>query len=133
MPSRATVRRRARACTANLLPRALLRRWLKRAARAAGEDAKWCYENFLNFRTMRSADSVRQQLSRIMVRLQVPMLSTEFTSKDYYINIRKAIAAGFFMQVAHLERAGTYLTVKDNQVRGRRALLHASACARCHC
>jgi len=32
--------------------------------------------------------------------------------------------AGFFMQVAHLERSGHYLTIKDNQV----VALHPSAC-----
>jgi hypothetical protein len=26
--------------------------------------------------------------------------STEFTSKDYYLNIRKALLQGFFMQVS---------------------------------
>ena len=28
----------------------------------------------------------------------------------------KALASGFFMQVAHLQRAGHYTTVKDNKV-----------------
>ncbi|KAM9314844.1 ATP-dependent RNA helicase DHX15-like [Pholidichthys leucotaenia] len=63
-----------------------------------------------------SADNVRQQLSRIMDRFNLPRRSTEFTSRDYYINIRRALCTGFFMQVAHLERTGHYLTVKDNQV-----------------
>lgn len=43
-------------------------------------------------------------------------ISTDFKSKDYYLNIRKALVAGFFMQVAHLERNGHYVTVKDNQL-----------------
>ena len=51
-----------------------------------------------------------------MTRLDLPLVSTEFSSKDYYPNIRKCIVAGMFMQVAHLERTGHYLTVKDNQV-----------------
>ena len=42
--------------------------------------------------------------------------TTSFESPKYYPNIRKAMAAGFFMQVAHLERSGHYLTIKDNQV-----------------
>ncbi|KAI1887816.1 hypothetical protein AGOR_G00194250 [Albula goreensis] len=58
------------------------------------ESAQWCYDNFVNYRS----------------------LITEFTSRDYYINIRRALVTGFFMQVAHLERTGHYLTVKDNQV-----------------
>lgn len=43
-------------------------------------------------------------------------LSTDFKSREYYVNIRKCLTAGYFMQVAHLENTGHYLTVKDNQV-----------------
>jgi len=80
------------------------------------EDKQWCYDNFINYRSMQSADSVRQQLERVYNRFELPLNTTDFTSKDYYSNIRKAVIAGFFMQVAHLERTGHYLTVKDNQV-----------------
>uniref|UniRef100_A0A8C1QEJ2 RNA helicase n=1 Tax=Cyprinus carpio TaxID=7962 RepID=A0A8C1QEJ2_CYPCA len=80
------------------------------------ESVQWCYDNFVNYRSLMSADNVRQQLSRIMDRFNLPRRSTEFTSRDYYINIRRALVTGFFMQVAHLERTGHYLTVKDNQV-----------------
>ena len=81
-----------------------------------GEDSSWCYENFINQRTLKAADNVRQQLVRIMARFNLKLCSTDFNSRDYYINIRKAMLAGYFMQVAHLERTGHYLTVKDNQV-----------------
>uniref|UniRef100_A0A669DE60 ATP-dependent RNA helicase DHX15 n=1 Tax=Oreochromis niloticus TaxID=8128 RepID=A0A669DE60_ORENI len=80
------------------------------------ESTQWCYDNFVNYRSLMSADNVRQQLSRIMDRFSLPRRSTEFSSRDYYINIRRALVTGFFMQVAHLERTGHYLTVKDNQV-----------------
>jgi pre-mRNA-splicing factor ATP-dependent RNA helicase DHX15/PRP43 len=86
--------------------------------------SNWCYQNFLNYRSLKSADSVREQLSRIMVKLRVPLVSTDFADRAYYENIRKAIVEGFFMQVAHLERTGHYLTVKDMQVVG----LHPSCC-----
>lgn len=80
------------------------------------EDPQWCYENFVNQRALKSADNVRQQLARIMARFNLKLCSTDFNSRDYYVNIRKAMLAGYFMQVAHLERTGHYLTVKDNQV-----------------
>lgn len=80
------------------------------------EDSNWCYENFVNHRSMKSADNVRQQLARIMKRLNLDLVSTEFTSRDYYTNIRKCLVDGFFMKVAHLIKNGNYLTVKDNQV-----------------
>ncbi|KAK7110190.1 hypothetical protein V1264_014108 [Littorina saxatilis] len=80
------------------------------------EDPQWCYDNFINYRSLKSADNVRQQLARIMDRFNLKRSSTEFTSRDYYLNIRRALVNGFFMQIAHLERTGHYLTVKDNQV-----------------
>lgn len=89
------------------------------AYKANGEDQKWCFENYLNARTLKSADSVREQLKRIMVRVKVPLNSTEFIEQDkgrqYYDAIRKALTSGFFMQVAYLEQSGLYLTLKDNQ------------------
>ncbi len=36
---------------------------------------------------------------RICTRLQVKLCSTDFNSRDYYTNIRKALVAGYFMQV----------------------------------
>lgn len=94
------------------------------SAQTGNEDPQWCYENFINYRSLKSADNVRQQLARIMDRFNLKRTSTEFTSKDYYINIRKALVEGFFMQVAHLERTGHYLTIKDNQI----VQLHPSTC-----
>jgi hypothetical protein len=82
----------------------------------AGEDPQWCYENFINSRALKSADNVRQQLVRIMTRFNLKMCSTDFNSREYYVNIRKTLLSCYFMQVAHLERTGHYLTVKDNQV-----------------
>jgi pre-mRNA-splicing factor ATP-dependent RNA helicase DHX15/PRP43 len=89
-----------------------------------GEDSDWCYQNFLNQRSLKSADNVRSQLGRICSRLGVQLVSTDFNSKEYYVNIRKALVSGYFMQVAHLERKGNYLTVKDNQA----VFLHPSTC-----
>jgi len=88
------------------------------------EEYSWCHENFVNYRNLKAAENVRVQLSRIMKRLNLPLVSTEFTSKDYYVNIRRALTAGYFMQAAHLEKTGHYLTIKDNQV----VALHPSTC-----
>ncbi|GFP85843.1 probable pre-mRNA-splicing factor ATP-dependent RNA helicase [Phtheirospermum japonicum] len=88
------------------------------------EDPQWCYENFINQRALKSAANVRQQLARIMARFNLRLCSMDFNSRDYYVNIRKAMLAGYFMQVAHSERTGHYLTVKDNQT----VHLHPSSC-----
>lgn len=112
------------------------------------ESPDWAWDNFVNQRSIKSADNVRSQLARICQRLNVKLCSNDFRSPDYYPNIRKAILAGYFMQVsghgprcrsplhpslssgpcstqvAHLERSGHYLTVKDTQV----VYLHPSCC-----
>ncbi|CAH8363933.1 unnamed protein product [Eruca vesicaria subsp. sativa] len=80
------------------------------------EDSNWCYENFINYKAMKSAENVREQLVRIMSKFNLKMCSTDFNSRDYYINIRKALLAGYFMQVAHLDGSGHYLTAKDDKM-----------------
>jgi pre-mRNA-splicing factor ATP-dependent RNA helicase DHX15/PRP43 len=45
------------------------------------------------------------------------LCSTAWEDKNYWINIRKALTCGFFMQVAHKEgEKNAYSTIKDNQV-----------------
>ncbi|KAL3698668.1 hypothetical protein R1sor_012744 [Riccia sorocarpa] len=88
------------------------------------EDPSWCCENFLNIRALQSAANVRSQLLGIMNRHNLKISSTQFTHPNYYPNIRKAIVTGYFMQVAHLEQSGHYLTVKDNLM----VHLHPSTC-----
>ncbi|KAI4257684.1 MAG: hypothetical protein L6R42_005505 [Xanthoria sp. 1 TBL-2021] len=84
---------------------------------------RWCHDHFLSLRALQSADNVRLQLKRIMESREVELVSTPFEDKKYYENIRRALVAGFFMQVA-MKDAGskTYVTVKDNQ----NVLLHPS-------
>jgi pre-mRNA-splicing factor ATP-dependent RNA helicase DHX15/PRP43 len=81
-------------------------------------DAKnWCWNNYLNHRSLAHADNVRTQLKRNMEKWNLPLVSTAFEDKNYWNNIRQALACGFFMQVAHKEgEKGSYSTIKDNQV-----------------
>lgn len=81
-------------------------------------DAKnWCWQNFLNQRSLAQADNVRTQLKRSMEKFDLELVSTAWEDKNYWNNIRQALTCGFFMQVAHKEgERGSYLTVKDNQV-----------------
>lgn len=85
---------------------------------------QWCHDHFLSLRSLQSADNVRMQLLRIMEREEIEMISTPFDDKKYYENIRRALCAGFFMQVAKKETQGksVYTTIKDNQS----VLLHPS-------
>jgi len=94
------------------------------AYKESGDSRDWCYDNFLNYRTLQSADAVREQLARQMRKMGLEVVSGNIADPDYYLNIRKCIAAGFFMQVAHLQKQGHYLTAKDNQV----VAIHPSSC-----
>lgn len=86
------------------------------AFKQAGGSRDWCYDNFINYRSMQSAENVREQLARIMRKLSFPLNSTDFSDSEYYNNIRRCLISGLFMQVAHLQKQGHYLTVKDQQV-----------------
>ncbi|KAF2483032.1 P-loop containing nucleoside triphosphate hydrolase protein [Neohortaea acidophila] len=89
---------------------------------AAQENQKqWCHDHFLSFRALQQADNVRLQLKRIMEREELELVSTPFEDRKYYENIRRALVAGFFMQVAKKDNK-IYVTVKDNQ----NVLLHPS-------
>jgi len=65
---------------------------------------------------MKSADDIREQLKQILLRNNIKLLSVDIDSAYYSSQIRKAILAGFFTQVAHLQKSGNYMVVKDNQV-----------------
>ena len=86
------------------------------AYKQAGDSKDWCYDNFINYRSIQAAESIREQLARIMKKLSLPLVSTDFSSPEYYNSIRKCLTGGLFMQVAHLQKQGHYLTCKDNQV-----------------
>lgn len=92
---------------------------------AQSNTRQWCHDHFLSLRALQSADNVRQQLQRIMERQEIDLISTPFEDKKYYENIRRALVAGFFMQVAKKESQGKnlYRTVKDNN---EAVLLHPS-------
>ncbi|PGH33621.1 pre-mRNA-splicing factor ATP-dependent RNA helicase PRP43 [[Emmonsia] crescens] len=93
---------------------------------AQADPRQWCHDHFLSLRALQSADNVRQQLQRIMEREEIELVSTPFEDKKYYENIRRALVAGFFMQVAKKESQGKnlYRTVKDNN---EPVLLHPSS------
>ncbi|CAB4257231.1 similar to Saccharomyces cerevisiae YGL120C PRP43 RNA helicase in the DEAH-box family [Maudiozyma barnettii] len=84
---------------------------------------KWCRDHYLNYRSLASADNIRAQLERLMIRHNLDLNTTDYESPKYFDNIRKALASGFFMQVAKKRSSGKgYITVKDNQD----VLLHPS-------
>lgn len=93
-----------------------------KSPQAQDNPKQWCHDHFLSLRALQSADNVRMQLKRIMESREVELVSTPFEDKKYYENIRRALVAGFFMQVAMKDSTKTYVTIKDNQ----NVLLHPS-------
>lgn len=63
------------------------------------ENQDWCYQNYLNYRSLKAADDVREQLKQIAIKQGVKLVSTDYNSPLYYENIKKCIIAGYFMQV----------------------------------
>uniref|UniRef100_A0A3P8U334 RNA helicase n=1 Tax=Amphiprion percula TaxID=161767 RepID=A0A3P8U334_AMPPE len=76
----------------------------------SGYSTQWCYENFIQFRSMRRARDVRDQLEGLMDRIEVEVVSSQGDS----IPIRKAVTAGYFYHTARLSKGG-YKTVKHQQ------------------
>lgn len=96
----------------------LLNAYATYAAIPKAEKKQWCWDNFINDRSMQSADNVRKQLIGIMNKLQLPIVSTDRRGNGSfdYTNVRLALTSGMFMQVAFKQKQGNYLTVKDNQI-----------------
>lgn len=72
---------------------------------------QWCYENFIQYRSMKRARDVREQLANLMQRVEIEMVS----GIDETMNIRKAMTAGYFYHIAKLSKSGNYKTIKHNQ------------------
>ena len=81
------------------------------------ERRDWCWNNFINDRSISSAESVKKQLKGIMRRLDIPLVTCRGANGSFDTNaIRMALTNAMYMQTAYLQRAGNYLTVKDNQI-----------------
>ena len=84
----------------------------------SGCSSQWCWDNYINHRSISQAGNVRQQLEGIMRKLDLPLLSNPSHLPRYYTAVKQALTAAMFMQVAYRQRSGGYLTIKDNQAVG---------------
>ncbi|KAM4854487.1 LOW QUALITY PROTEIN: pre-mRNA-splicing factor ATP-dependent RNA helicase DHX16-like [Thomomys bottae] len=73
----------------------------------SGYSSQWCYENFVQFRSMRRARDVWKQLEGLLERVEVGLSSCQ----GDYIRVLKAITSGYFYHIAWLTPTG-YPTVK---------------------
>uniref|UniRef100_A0A672TZX4 RNA helicase n=1 Tax=Strigops habroptila TaxID=2489341 RepID=A0A672TZX4_STRHB len=74
---------------------------------SSGHSLQWCYEHFVQARSLRRARDVREQLEGLMERVEISPASCGADCGP----VRKAITAGFFYHTARLTRGG-YRTVK---------------------
>ncbi|KAK0481843.1 P-loop containing nucleoside triphosphate hydrolase protein [Armillaria novae-zelandiae] len=87
--------------------------------KAANFSNPWCYENFIQARSMRRAQDVRKQLLGIMDRYKHDILSA---GRDYN-TVRRAIASGFFRNAAKKDPQEGYKTL----VEGTPVYIHPSS------
>ncbi|CAH8560442.1 unnamed protein product [Dicrocoelium dendriticum] len=69
---------------------------------------QWCYEHFIQPRTLKRARDIRDQFIGLLERVEIPLRS----NPEDHVNIRKAITAGFFYHTARFTGNG-YKTVKQ--------------------
>ncbi|XP_051838648.1 putative pre-mRNA-splicing factor ATP-dependent RNA helicase DHX32 [Antechinus flavipes] len=86
---------------------------------------KWCADHFLSLPALRMAESIRDELLDIVKRIELPYSEPAFGSKENTLNIKKALIAGYFMQIARdVDGSGNYLMLTHKQV----AQLHPLSC-----
>ncbi|CAL0322358.1 unnamed protein product [Lupinus luteus] len=71
----------------------------------------WCFENFVQSRSLRRAQDVRKQLLTIMDKYKLDVLS----AGKNFTKIRKAITAGFFFHAGRKDPQEGYRTLVENQ------------------
>uniref|UniRef100_A0A6B2EC10 RNA helicase n=1 Tax=Phlebotomus kandelakii TaxID=1109342 RepID=A0A6B2EC10_9DIPT len=72
----------------------------------------WCYENFVQIRTLKRAQDVRKQLLGIMDRHKLDVVSAGKNT----VRVQKAICSGFFRNAAKKDPQEGYRTLVDSQV-----------------
>ncbi|TSO67478.1 ATP-dependent RNA helicase DQX1 [Bagarius yarrelli] len=78
---------------------------------------RWCEQHFLSFSALQMADAVRSELTEVLKRLELPVSCPAFGGKTNTLNIKMALIAGFFMQVARdIDGTGNYFILTHKHV-----------------
>ena len=84
------------------------------------KESKWCRDNFLNYKSMSRAVSVRAQLKRYLERFGIDVDETLAANKradDVSAKgeqIRKCLTAGYFAHAARMQPDGTFRTINGS-------------------
>ena len=74
--------------------------------------SQWCFEMFVQLRSMRKARDVREQLENLCDRVEI---DKELSTPDDMDAVIKSITAGFFYNTAKLGKSGEYQTLKQHR------------------
>merc|ERR1719454_2146222 len=80
---------------------------------------QWCFENYLQYRSMKRARDVRDQLENLADRAEIEIT----TCGEDTVPVRKAFTAGFFFHTARLGKGG-YKTLRHQQA----VAVHPNSC-----
>ncbi|XP_056147915.1 putative pre-mRNA-splicing factor ATP-dependent RNA helicase DHX32 isoform X2 [Lampris incognitus] len=78
---------------------------------------KWCQDYYLSHTSLLMADARRTELTNILQRIELPLSMPAFGSRSNTLNIKRALLAGFFMQVARdVDGSGNYFILNHKHV-----------------
>ena len=84
------------------------------------KESKWCRDNFLNYKSMSRAVSIRAQLKRYLERFGIDVdetLAAKRRADDVSAKgeqIRKCLTAGYFAHAARMQPDGTFRTINGS-------------------
>jgi len=84
------------------------------------KDSKWCRDNYLNYKSMTRAVSIRAQLKRYLERFGINVDESLASNKTAHgvsnigEQIRKCLTAGYFAHAARMQADGTFKTVNGS-------------------
>ncbi|XP_041671468.1 DEAD/H (Asp-Glu-Ala-Asp/His) box polypeptide 32a [Cheilinus undulatus] len=86
---------------------------------------KWCQDYFLDHSALKTAEAVRSELTDTLNRIELPISEPSFGTKTNTLNIKRALLAGFFMQIARdVDGSGNYFILTHKHM----AQVHPLSC-----
>eukprot|EP00835_Amoeboradix_gromovi_P006822 NODE_902_length_3237_cov_0.930848.p1 type:complete len:716 gc:universal NODE_902_length_3237_cov_0.930848:3036-889(-) len=80
----------------------------------AGDQKQFCWDNYLNFRNLTSANKIRNQLEHYLPKLNISNNCMNKSDHLYYDSIKTCLLQGFFSFVAYYDKTSKcYRTCKD--------------------
>ena len=85
---------------------------------------QWCYENYIQVRSMKRARGIRDQLEGLLERVEIELVS----NLSDYETIKKAITSGFFPHSASFKRMDL---IEQSNIHRLSIYIPAQGCHRC--